>query len=828
MESEPNHNQRTAIVPEARLRMLWINALCCGLVLSFLIQAVGADETNPRTTHWAFEPVPAVSEPAVKRSDWAKTPVDRFILAKLEKSGLSPAPPAEKRRLIRRATFDLTGLPPTPEEIENFLADKATNAFDRVVERLLESPHYGERWGRHWLDVARYADNKGYVFFEEKNYPWAWTYRDYVVRSFNEDKPYTQFVKEQLAADELNVKGETGRLAALGFLTVGDHFSNNTHDIIDDRIDVVTRGLLGLTVSCARCHDHKFDPISAADYYSLYGVFRSSKEPMVLPLIETPEPSEDYEYYELELMARERRLREFVERKHGEIVQGARTNIAGYLMGVFADRHQPPTEDFMLITDQGDLHPTVIARWRVLLGRAGEKSSIWMPWLKYSALDQTNFTAEAAVEVEAAIAAADFLNPRVTKAFAGTKPKSMKEVAEIYAGVLGEVQKQWEEVRSASERTPKRLLDPADEELRKVLYGEDAPPEVPAEMDWGFLSLLPDRPSQGEFEKLLKSLEHWLVNGPAAPARAMVLQDAERPYQPRIFQRGNPNRPGEPVERKFLALLDKERRPFKQGSGRLELAEAICDPGNPLTARVFVNRVWMHHFGRGLVSTPSDFGTRSEPPSHPELLDWLAGEFVRSGWSVKQLHRMIMKSAVYQQSSEGSAEGARLDPENRWFWRMNRRRHNFETQRDALLAVAGKLDRKTGGAPEGLESSRRTIYKYIDRLDVPPVRTTFDFPSPSTSCPMRAETTVSPQALYFMNNEFLAQAAEGLVKRDDVSGLKESDRKVERMYALAYGRIPGESELARAREFLGSEPNEKVWIHFAHALLMANEFVFVD
>jgi len=239
-------------------------------------------------THWAFQPLKRVDPPAVKDKKWVRTAIDKFILSKLEKFGLQSAPPAEKRTLIRRATFDLIGLPPSPEEVDAFLSDTSTNAFEKVVERLLSSPHYGERWGRHWLDVARYADNKGYVFFEEKSYPWAWAYRDYVVRAFNEDKPFDRFVLEQLAADQIDLQGDQRALAALGFLTVGDHFSNNTHDILDDRIDVVSRGLLGLTVSCARCHDHKFDPISQADYYGLYGIFRSCTEPMVPPSVEEP------------------------------------------------------------------------------------------------------------------------------------------------------------------------------------------------------------------------------------------------------------------------------------------------------------------------------------------------------------------------------------------------------------------------------------------------------------------------------------------------------------------------------------------------------------
>jgi hypothetical protein len=822
-----------------------------------------AGQSEQAPLHWSFLPVKKIDPPRVKDKGWAKTAIDKFILAKLEQSGIPPAPPADRGTLIRRATFDLIGLPPTPEEVDAFLADISPDAFARVVERLLGSPHYGERWGRHWLDVARYADNKGYVFFEEKTYPWAWAYRDYVVRAFNQDKPFDRFVLEQLAADQLDVNSDRRTLAALGFLTVGDHFSNNTHDILDDRIDVVSRGLLGLTVACARCHDHKFDPISQADYYALYGVFRSCTEPMVPPVVEAPTLNEAYEGFELELTARERKLRDFVETKHREIVHGARTRIAEYLTAVHAQRNQPTTENFMIIADKGDLNPTVIARWRNYLERAESADSIWAPWNEFSKLSETNFAA-LTPEISASIVKLDRLNPRVAAAFSNAPPKSMKEVAERYSALLSSIDQRWQEALSNAVANaalaPKLLPDPAEEELRRVLYGPNAPPDVPVQMDWGFLSLLPDRASQGEFQKLLTDLEQWLMRGPEAPARAMVLQDLLVAYEPRIFQRGNPNRLGATVPRRFPKLLDPKCRPFSRGSGRLELAQAIVDPKNPLTARVFVNRVWLHHFGAGLVATPSDFGLRSEPPSHPELLDWLAGEFMHSGWRVKNLHRLIMLSSTYQQSSEACADpqagekvgkwesgnpslshahtfppaspparkSFELDADNRLLSHMNRRRHDFETQRDALLAVAGTLDQTPGGPPADLASPCRTLYTFVNRMDVPPVMTTFDFPSPSASCPQRAHTTVAPQALYLMNNAFVADCAAAVLRRKEVARLEATKPKIERLYALIFNRPPTDTDLRRAEEFLGASPNDKTWQHYAHALLLANEFVFVD
>jgi hypothetical protein len=821
-----------------------------------LFAAFTGAAANPDVAqHWAFQPVQAVKPPEVKNTAWVKTDIDRFILARLEQHQLQPAPPADRRGLIRRATFDLLGLPPTPDEVESFIADVTPGAFERVVDRLLNSSHYGERWGRHWLDVARYADNKGYVFFEEKSFPWAWTYRDYVVRAFNEDEPYNQFVLEQLAADQLDRLGDDRILTALGFLTVGDHFSNNTHDILDDRIDVVTRGLLGLTVGCARCHDHKFDPVTMEDYYALYGVFRSCTEPMVPPAIEPPVLSETYEGFELELIRREQKLQEFVESKHRAIVQGARTRLAEYLLAAYAQRNQPSTESFMLIADKEDLNPAVVARWRAYLDRVGPAHPVWRPWLEFSRIEEgkgETYFAEQAARVQVAwTASAPGVNPRVASAFSGAALRSMKEVAARYAALFKSVNEQWQAaLAQTAPPAPARLPRPEDEELRQILYGTDAPPDVPLQMDWGFLSLLPDRASQGEFQKILTSLEQWLMQGPAAPARAMVLQDLPVAYQPRVFLRGNPNRPGPLVSRRFVHLLDPERRAFSKGSGRLELARAITDPGNPLAARVFVNRIWMHHFGTGLVTTPSDFGTRSQAPSHPELLDWLAREFVQGGWRVKRLHRLIMSSAVYQQSSMAPAPPSRsstvltnggtfiagasnadlpaVDAENRWLGRFPRLRHDFETQRDALLAVAGQLDAQTGGPPAELSSNRRTIYTFVNRMDVPPVMTTFDFPSPSASCPQRSATTVAPQALFLMNNESVAKAAAAVLKRAEIAGTATVPAKAERLYALFYGRPPTATDLRHAEHFLGASPDEKLWAQYVHALLMANEFVFVD
>jgi hypothetical protein len=787
-----------------------------------------------RASHWAFRPIRKPALPPLKNTQggWAATPIDRFIQARLEALGLAPSPPADRRTLIRRATFDLIGLPPTPEEIAAFENDPLPDetAFARLVERLLASPHYGERWGRHWLDVARYADNKGYVFFEEKKYPWAYTYRDFVIRAFNDDLPFDRFVLYQLAADQLDL-ADKRLLTALGFITVGGRFMNNTHDVIDDRIDVITRGLMGLTVTCARCHDHKYDPIPTADYYSLYGVLRSSTEPAVPPMFEPPPKTEAYRKFADELAVREKKLHDFVDQKHAELVNQARTRAGDYLLAAHTARHHPRTDDFMLLTDKGELNPSMIVRWQRYLEKTrSERHPVWGLWHVLSDLPEADF-AQAAAK---ATADARGLNPLVLAALREKPPKSMAEAAQRFGEILARVDRKWQETLKPAQATdkplPKRLDDPAEEELRLVLYGDGTPPSVAKVFDWGFLSLLPDRPSQAEFEKLLKAMESWAMSGPGAPPRAMVLQDVADPYEPRVFLRGNANRPGPAVPRQFAEVLSRERRPFQRGSGRLELAQAIVDPANPLTARVIVNRVWMHHFGKPLVDTPSDFGMRSDPPTHPELLDYLAATFVQRGWSLKDLHRRIMTSAAYQQSSADRPECITSDPENRLLWKMNRRRLEFEPLRDALLAVSDSLDRRIGGPSvemfDGGFVPRRTLYGSIDRLDLPTLLTTFDYPNPATTTPRRDQTTVPPQALFLMNHPFVEEAAKRVAGRLDVTE-KASDEGLLRLYELLLGRRPSVRELALTRQYVGG-PNNDRFIRLIHGLLMSNGFAFVD
>jgi hypothetical protein len=758
--------------------------------------------------HWAFQTVDRPGVPKVA----AASSIDAFIQSKLAERKLTLSPEADRRTLIRRLKFDVIGLPPTPVEVDEFAQDESADAFEKLVDRFLASPHYGERWGRHWMDVARYADNKGYVFFEDKNYPWAWTYRDYVIGAFNRDLPFDRFALEQLAADQIELD-EKKSLAGLGFLTVGGHFMGNVHDIIDDRIDAVTRGFLGLTVSCARCHDHKFDPVPQADYYSLYGVFRGCTEPTVPPLWGAAPSTPEAKKFAEELAAKEKSLNDFVRAKHKELVTQARARAGDYLLAAHDVRNHPPSDDFMLISDKGDLNPAMIARWRAFLETTRKRSDpTWAPWHRYAGATDVDF---------AKVRLAPTDNPLVRTAFA-SPPKTMKEVATRYAKLLADVESAWSKAGGTAP-----VADSNAEALRAALYGPTAPADAPLALDWGFLSLFPDRPTQDEYKKLINDVETHAAKG---PPRSMAIFDADRPYEPHVFLRGQPNRLGERVPRQFLQALDPNRKPFARGSGRLELALAIASKNNPLTARVFVNRVWMHHFGRGLVNTPGDFGLRGDPPTHPELLDWLAAEFMADGWSVKNLHRRIVTSAVYRQASVDRDDGTNADPENRLFWKQNRRRLEFEPLYDSLLAVSGGLSTAFGGPAVPLFDGRprRAVYGFIDRLEFQSLLATFDVPNPAATSPARNSTTVSLQALFLMNGPMARDAARKLTKESVFTFADSPSAKLDALFLAAFARKPSDTERAQSLAFLDLKDDAERWVDLAHGLLMTNEFAFVD
>jgi mono/diheme cytochrome c family protein len=612
--------------------------------------------------HWSFVPVRKQAVPAVADAAWCATPIDNFILARLEDNAMKPNPPADKYTLIRRASFDLTGLPPTEEEVQRYLADDSPGAWAKVVDRLLASPHYGERWGRYWLDVARYADTKGDTpNREDPRYPFAWTYRDYVIDAFNSDKPYTQFIMEQLAADRLlsdeqranrSATPDQRPLAALGFLTLGNRFENSTNDIINDRIDVTSKAFLGLTVSCARCHDHKFDPIPTADYYSLYSVFANSGEPK----------------------------------------------------------------------DEPWLHP---------VERTPELTD-------YLAKMQAAGAAKEGVELE---------------------------IRELRRSAI-----------PVADRPAKRR------ELQKALFLAN---------------------------KAMIDLEFT----PAAPPKADVLVDSPSPRDYPVLLRGEAQNKGPMTTRHFLSLLSPDPKhpiPFRDGSGRLDLARAIASPTNPMTARVLVNRVWQEHFGMGFVSTPDDLGNQSAPPTDPELLDYLAGRFVQDGWSIKKLQRLIMLSSVYQESSKGVPLYAETDPDNKLQWRYNVRQLDFEQMHDSILAIAGTIDLTMGGRPVPIGSegfaTRRAVYAFIDRRNPAEILTQFNFPNPSVPTGKRFLTQVPQQQLFLMNSPLVIETARKLTHTPEFMSQTTDELRVASLYISVFQRPPTPDEIRLCLGYVGSNP----------------------
>lgn len=641
--------------------------------------------------HWAFQPLRPGREGSI----------DSFIAEGLKRQGLRPAPMADERTLIRRACMDLTGLPPGPEDWQVY----RTRGYAALIDRLLASPHHGEQWARHWLDVARYSDTKGYVYArEEKNWVHASAYRDWVVRALNEDLPYDRFLLLQIAADQVVPPGSPD-LAAMGFLTLGRRFLGVTHDIIDDRIDVVMRGTQALTVACARCHDHKFDPIPTRDYYALYGVFQSCAEVLV--------PCAGGE--DAALTALVRKNRELMTKRREEQMARTRARAADYVAAQ-KELEKYPEEVFGQILDEKDLNPFIVHRW-----------TAWLE--KHPGVAMTE----------------EVLRRPDSPAFVPDEPIANNE-----------------------------------------MY---FPSNVVVEL-WK---------SQGEVDR------HLLKNA-QAPAHATILVDRAQPVKPRVFNRGNPLTKGDAVPRQFLSLFGPQK-PFIKGSGRLELAQAIVDPRNPLTARVMVNRLWQHHFGRGLAATPSDFGRQGSPPSHPELLDWLAAEFIRSGWSLKHMHRLIMLSQAYRRA--GSTDAAAADPDNRFLACRSPHRLSFEELRDSWLLAAGALDLRMGGRPQSLFGSgglRRTLYCQVDRENLPAVMRTFDFANPDLSIPQRTETTVPQQALFGLNHPFVVRLARGVIQQ---AGRQTADAagRVRFIYQRLLQRDPSAEEASAALAYVqASEP----------------------
>jgi len=660
---------------------------------------------------WSFQGVKSSAPPAVKNSAWPKSPIDHFILARLEAAGIAPAPPADKRTLLRRVSYDLTGLPPTSDEMQTFLADDSSQAFEKVIDRLLASPHYGERWGRHWLDVVRYADTSGNA--SDYPVPQAYRYRDWVIAAFNRDLPYNEFLRQQVAGDLLPSANDTERyeqVTATGYLAIARRFGGSRlgehHLTLEDTIDNLGRTVLASTISCARCHDHKFDPFTTSDYYGLYGIFNSTRYPF--PGAEAQKMQEDF----VPLLPSEQV--EALLKPHRERVAAAEAELKELTADEAAIKNGPDTDE-----KKGDLE----------------------------------FAAKVVAEGKKKLAAVQADAPAIATAYAVAEAK----------GANAKIQLRGD---------PKRLGDEVSRHFPMVLGGQELPPAAPS-------------------------------------------------------------------------------------SGRLQLAEWLTEPTNPLTARVMVNRIWQHHFGQGLVQTPNDFGHQGKRPTHPELLDYLATQFIADGWSIKAMHKRILLTQVWQLASTGSPTSLQLDPTNELCGRASRRRLDAESIRDTLLMVSGQIEKGSPGPhpfpPQSTwkftqhgpfnavyETNRRSVYLMQSRLRKHAYLSLFDGADPSSSTSVRLPSITPLQALFMMNDPLAHRTADGLAQRV-VSADSQDDARVTRAYQLVFQRAPDDTEQQECAAFLKSyreklaelitPPDQaatRSWSALARVLLSTNEFLFVD
>jgi len=807
-------------------------------------QASTAGETPQASTAGETPQASSVTEavPQSLPAAWQASPIDRAIGRQIVEAGLTPSEEATPRALVRRLWFDLTGLPPPADEADAFCADPTDARYRDLVDRLLASPQHAEHWARKWLDLARYADTMGYAFAEQDpRYPFAWTYRDWVVAALAADMPYDRFVTLQLAADLVTPPVPPADLAALGFLTVGRTFLGNRNDIIDDQIDVVTRGLMGLTVACARCHDHKYEPVTMADYYALHGIFSNSTMPEELPQIGPAPSGPEAEAFTAKLRELEGDIEKHVDEVHARATREAVAHAADY----FLESARPATRKAdgrpPRLDDGYDLQQLMIDRLGRLLGGAKPAHPVLGLW----AAVREKPDAEIADAVSAVLATwqepaggaagdAPPVNPLVRDEMLSARPATLRDLAAAYGRLA---------LRVAPEMAGGPAVSPDDAaalgELREVLGAEGTPLIVPRSEAMRVAGSL----EQTKMRKLRQAITRHTVEAPGGPPRAMVVRDAAKPGDSRIFLRGNPGRPGDVVERRVPELLGGSPA-ARDSSGRLDLARVIVDPANPLTARMLVNWAWTHHVGRGLVATVDDLGLRGEPPTHPELLDDLARRFVTDGgWSLRWLHREIVTSRTWRQSAVLRPDLVAADPDNRFFARAERRRLDWEAWRDSLLVAAGSLD--ASAAPRGgpgidplapTHMDARSLYTKLDRQNVPGMLRTFDIANPDTAVHVRPLTTVPQQSLAALNAPLVVEAARRAAGRVAATATPAGDAPpaefVTRLWRAVLGRSPDDVERAAAVDWLAiEEPHDEgmpARARLAHALMATAEFQYVD
>ncbi len=806
--------------------------------------------TPEQRAFWSFRPLALPAVPKIDGKGWAKSDIDRLVAAKLEAEGLQAVGRANKRTLIRRASFDLTGLPPTPEEVDAFEKDKSSAAFEKLVDRLLASPRYGERWGRRWLDVARYAEDdvrgldpkgRGYMPFHG-----AYVYRDWVISAMNADMPYDQFVKAQLAGDLVDPKDRPAMLAGTAFLGQGPWIWDQAvpvqgrADERNERIDAITRGFLGLTVACARCHNHKYDPISQKDYYALGGVIASTtyhEYPRV-----SPAQVAAFKQKEQKLLDLEEEAREFGKTESEQLKQILAHQTSRYLVGTWRVLGKPKLT-VAKAAEADRLDTEMLDRWVKLLSRKTER---------YPYLRDFKVMIAAGGSADEATALGDQFQALVLDIM--TKAARLKEENDVIKA-KADVKKRSNRDALPNEFETMDQFCPGCELELKTLPTDQAK----LWMDLFLTSLdspAEDRPDPGLFvfrgwglarqlspawkehleglkkqvEEARKSLgdEYPFVHG---------VEDKTKPVNIQVNLRGSPFSLGDEVPRRFLAVLASHEEPYREGSGRLQLANDIIH--SPLAARVIVNRVWKWHFGTGIVNTPDNFGVAGEKPSNPELLEYLAARFVSEGMSIKKLNREIMLSQVYQLGSDDLPANDEKDAANRFYWRFNKQRLEAESIRDSILFVAGDLDLKKTSGPSvefAPDTTSRTVFCKVSRFRLNNYLQVFDFPNPSFTAEQRFSTNVPLQRLFFMNDQFVFEQATLLAER--VRSKPSDTERIQQVYRILYGRAANPKEIQLGLDFLNKNPERAgemvagtpptVWREYARVLLSSNEFEFVN
>lgn len=800
--------------------------------------------TAEERSHWSFQPlahpeVPSFSGGAQSGvGEWAETDIDRFVLAALQEQGLTPVGPADKRTLIRRATYDLIGLPPTPEEIDAFLADDSPDAFEKVVDRLLASEHYGERWGRHWLDVTRYGedDTRGLApdGSGRERYPMAYVHRDWVVDAFNDDMAYDEFVMAHLAADLMPAEKRDEMLPALGFLGQGPWYYDIADPVIaraderHDRVDVTTRGFMGITVGCARCHDHKYDPIGIHDYYAIAGIFDNANY-YEYPVADSAAAAE-FKAEQDFIKSMKEGLDSYLSTESDQLARVLSLQTSRYLMAAWkvTGKEQIPVEA-AATRDRLDLE--VLRRWIRFLEKEPKHYPYVVPWQEMIA--DAGGTEERAQEladgfqrlVLEIVAERDKLEEYNQKLIArGTSLEETKSTP-MPNGFESFFDEHQLELKTMDREKLNLLADLFFRDLDNELDTFFPQPGVFRFRGWGLERQL-SRVAVDHVETMREEIEELEEELPDL-AFVMGVQEKDEADMEDIglHIRGDPRTLGQRVPRGFPHVLqDETPERYTEGSGRLELARDIAS--HPITARVIVNRVWAWHMGEGIVRTPSNFGFAGEPPTNPELLEYLAADFVENGHSIKRLHKQIMLSSVYRLAAHDNPQYASIDPENRLFWRFNRQRLNAEAIRDGLLAVSGELDRKVGGKSLQLDdddNDRRTLYSEVSRFQLHEYLQTFDFPNPSLTAEKRYATNVPLQSLYFMNSDFVHRQADAFVRRL----AKETDDEAGDEAEVASAVRPSEDDDDAAADEAAEPPPERfehrAMIEAAYPLLYGRE-----